>query len=126
RHAGEDALDPSQLQDAMDRELRRTRQNGLGLLIDFNRIGLFFHLLLDFGGAGSNVLCKFGDDDLGLPLTRTNPYRLLDGRAAADASGPAGGPGATLERDVVLRQGGNWEAAIGSLASAAGIDVVSD
>src|SRR5207248_5832615 len=83
--------------------------------------------LLDFGGAGSSAVCRFGDDDLGLPLTRTSPYRLLERDAAPSAA--AGLPAETgrrLDRDVVLRSGGNWEAAITALATTAGVDVVSD
>jgi hypothetical protein len=118
---------PESIEMYREEERRRARQHGLGLGIDFERKGRLFYLMLHVGGRPGNVLCGFGDEELGLPLTPLNPYRLL---AESGKPLPRLEPPAFLRRplaaDVMLPEDGRWESALQALARAAGIDVVSD
>jgi hypothetical protein len=111
-----------------ENELQRVRQYGLGLQIDFNRKGHLFYLVLQIGDRGANALSGFGAEELGLPLTRTNPYRVLESDAK---SAPIGEVPPHLRRplaaDVSLPAGdARWETALRKLAEIARLDVMSD
>jgi hypothetical protein len=130
RYSGPSVADENAetIQKYRDDELQRIRQYGLALQIDFNRKGFLFYLMLQIGDRGGNVLCGFGDDELGLPLTRTNPYRLLatETRTAPLAAAPAALQ-RRLEEDVVLSgPDGSWGSALAALGPVIGADVVSD
>jgi hypothetical protein len=127
-HVGQDPDESAEhIQQYIRNDLEQARRNGLALGIDFERKGSAIHLVLYFGGRGANVLCRFMDDELGLPLTRTNPYRFLEHPDAAPAAPTL--PDAfrrSLEADLLLPPGGRWESMVRELARAAHVDLVSD
>jgi hypothetical protein len=70
------------------------------------------------------VLGKLTDDELGLPLTRTNPYRLLEG-----VQPPWNEPEflkAVLARDLTVPPDGSWRTALRDFSTLSGIPVISD
>jgi hypothetical protein len=130
RYSGPSVADETQeeIQRYRDDELQRIRQFGLALQIDFNRTGSLFYLMLQIGDRGGNALCGFGNDELGLPLTRTKAYRLLatESKTAPLAAAPAALQ-RRLEEDVVLSgTDGSWGSALAALGLAIGADMVSD
>jgi hypothetical protein len=111
----------------MDRELREVRRHGAGLQIDFARKGPHIHVMLTLGGRMANVLCRLGDEELGLPLTRTNPYRFLEsGARAAAAPAPSPALQRRLEAEIAVRSGGSWGSVLQEFGRAARAALVSD
>src|SRR5439155_19629680 len=105
----DEEFNAEQIQNMIVQDLQATQKNGISMQIDFNRQFSRFDLLLQFGSSGANVLTQLGDAEIGLPSTRTNPYRLLE--AGVDKVAPPELPAAFSERlteDVAVR-GGRWE-----------------
>jgi hypothetical protein len=122
----EDDLSAEESHGIVVRGVEATQKNGIGLQIDFNRKFSRFHLLLQFGGNAAVVLTQLGADEVGLPATRTNPYRLLE--AGAGKVLPPALPEAfsrPLTEDLAVR-GGRWESVLPELARVTGLDVTSD
>src|SRR5207247_431634 len=99
----------------MEQTIQATRANGIGFQIEFARKGTRFHLLLWFGprGHNGNVLCWFDTEELGLPLTRTNPYRLLE--KGVPSTPPPDLPRKyeePLAGDVTVAANARWEEAL--------------
>lgn len=114
----------------VERELATARRDGLALRIDFQRKGPRFHLMLwlgQAGRAGGNVLCGFDDESLGLPLTRTNPYDLIEAGGAPPAAPELPAFLAQpLAEDLAFPADGRAEAAALELARIAHVELASD
>jgi hypothetical protein len=118
---------PEEVQRFLDREFQAAQQKGLNLQIKTDHRLSFCPLMLDFGGSLGRFLCNLGDAELGLPLTRTNPYRFLEntGQPVPTPQLPAAFD-QVLKKEVLLPPDGRWEAALAEVARVAGVDLVSD
>ena len=114
--------------------LPRVKKHGLHLQMDLSRSRRdSIYLMVGLGASGrpSFAIGQFRDDDLGLPLTRTNPYRhleLLETNIAATPEAPdlPAALGAKLEADIVLPSDGRWGSVLAEIARVTGLDLVSD
>jgi hypothetical protein len=116
-----------QVQGMVVRSMEATRKNGLSMQIDFKRQFSRFHLMLWFGGSSGHVLSSFGDAELGLPATRTNPYRLLETgvRETPEPELPMAFH-ERLKEEVAVPGGARWETALRELARVTGLDMTGD
>lgn len=112
-----------QVQARLDRNLKHARERGVVFVLDLGRRPL---LIMWFGNSGSTV-CSFGPEELGLPLTRTNPYRLLEapGQKPPESALPIEFQ-RRLEADVLLPADARWESAASALARGVGVDLIAD
>jgi hypothetical protein len=114
--------------------MKYTEENGFTLMLwpDERREDTVNLVARIAGGPGPQGfqmgVATFTDQELGLPLTRTNPYRLLE-------LGPEEAPptpvlpaalNEPLPSDVVMPRDGRWSTLLREMARIAGIDVLSD
>jgi hypothetical protein len=103
------------------------QKHGLGmrLRLDTPRSSL---LMLELGRQAGTALCHFSDEELGLPNTRGNPYRLLSNNLRAPT--PPRAASAALQRplpgDVVLPPDRLWHSALREFGRMSGLDLISD
>lgn len=108
-------------------ELRRTRQYGLGLRIDFRRHQSYLHLTLVMGRGGATVLTRFNEDELGMRPDRTNPYeRLQTGEEKAASLTLPEQFQKRLGEDIVVSAEESWHEVVAKLARVTGLELISD
>ncbi len=107
---------------------RATLERGVSLQFSSRRTDRQVWLMLRLGdGRSAVVLCLLGDEELSLPITRGNPYRLLE----TPDPGPSGreleqGLDRPLSDDLLVPADGGWASTLRRLAEVAGVELTSD
>src|SRR5206468_4004643 len=76
----DEEFNAEQIQGMIVHDLQATQKNGISLQIDFNRQFSRFHLLLQFGGSGANVLTQLGDAEDRAPVDPDQSVPAAGGR----------------------------------------------
>lgn len=111
----------------IDGHLQSFRKHGLSLYLNRDTPGCKLALWLAIGRSAGASLCLLREEDLGLPHTRTSPYRRLE--TAMPEARPETLPPALLEplaADVPMPEDRLWHSALGALGPVAKLNLVSD
>jgi hypothetical protein len=114
--------------------MKYTEENGFTLMLwpDEHREEAMNLVARISGGPGPRGFqmgaATLTDEELGLPLTRTNPYRLLELGVAHAPPAPVlpAALNEPLRSDVVMPRDERWSTMLREMAQGAGIDVLSD
>ncbi len=126
------AIDPTneETQEALARDLGRLRRDGPSYQFDLRRFKNHFNLRLYYGPPGKSLglsVCVFGDDEIGLPATRSNPYDVLkSGVRQVELAGSPEGLTRRLKSDIPLPQDESVEVALERLARESDVSLVAD
>jgi hypothetical protein len=123
----DDRESPEDRKRFIDLTLGNIEKNGLSLQLDYLLMGSWAHLMLIYGGHDADALTRIGDEELGLPNRRLNPYEMIDKwpKPITSRALPEG-LSKTLEKDVICPASGRWEDAVAELGREANLDVITD